>query len=163
KTLSESTFSGWNMFESALATLLNGGRNSGRFYLVNGHFVDYNERGLISFCSKDPEIGDAQAVGRFFYEKLEAYMTFVSGLKKAAPDNVELLTLWQLFVAQNRKFSNFDLTMSSSRQIAPYSNVRRHASCSSIAFSPTCTSTTRRRTEITQIECRGFRLCSSNS
>lgn len=52
------------MFESALATLFNEGRKLGRFYMVNGHYVAYNERGLVTFCLEDPEIRDAQVVGR---------------------------------------------------------------------------------------------------
>ncbi|KAH7707201.1 hypothetical protein AAVH_25552 [Aphelenchoides avenae] len=80
--------------------LHNAGRKHGRYYLVHGHYVDYTETALVNFCAKEPKIRDAVAVGRYYYEKIDAYLTFVATMKKVEPDNVELLTLWHLFFAQ---------------------------------------------------------------
>ncbi|KAH7700023.1 hypothetical protein AAVH_32862 [Aphelenchoides avenae] len=98
--LSEKFLVAWSLFETALATLHNGGQHRGRFHFVDHHYKDLTDNGLANFFGPDLQMRDLPMVVSFCKERYLGFMEFARCLERLSLDDVEQTAFMQLLFAQ---------------------------------------------------------------
>ncbi|KAH7696342.1 hypothetical protein AAVH_36589 [Aphelenchoides avenae] len=99
-TLAEKFLVAWSLFETALATLHNGGQHRGRFHFVDHHYKDLTDSGLVNFFGPDLQMRDLPTVVSFCKERYLGFMEFARSLERLCLDDVEQTAFMQLLFAQ---------------------------------------------------------------